>query len=70
KNPIPNPEVRSYYLTVQDASEKRNFLGISGDLALKVSSGLVDIRGAGEYLRDNSNAEKSVEILIKMTFTT
>ncbi|GIY03647.1 hypothetical protein CEXT_605691 [Caerostris extrusa] len=48
KNPIINPEVHSSYMTIEDSQEKRDFLGISGELGIKVSSGLLDIRGAGE----------------------
>ncbi|GIX74465.1 hypothetical protein CDAR_419751 [Caerostris darwini] len=70
KNPVINPEVHSSYMTIEESQEKRDFLGISGELGIKVSSGLLDIRGAGEYLRDTSNAENSVEILIKITFIT
>ncbi|GFX68833.1 stonustoxin subunit alpha [Trichonephila clavipes] len=67
---IPADEVTSNYMTIERSSEKRDFLGISGELAIKVSSGLVDIKGAGDYLKDTSNAEKSIEVLVKLTFTT
>ncbi|GIX74480.1 hypothetical protein CDAR_419801 [Caerostris darwini] len=70
KNPIVNPVVNSNYMTIEQTDEKRDFLGISGELGLKIAAGLVDIKGAGQYLRDTSNLENSVEILIKLTFTT
>ncbi|KAF8789616.1 Stonustoxin subunit alpha like protein [Argiope bruennichi] len=65
-----NPEVNSQYMTIERKSEKREFLGISGELAIKISSGMVDIKGAGEYLKEVLNTEDSIEILIKLTFTT
>ncbi|KAG8176042.1 hypothetical protein JTE90_021095 [Oedothorax gibbosus] len=63
-----NPVVHSEYVVAADSREKSKFLGIQGDLALKVSAGLVSIKGAGEYLRDTSNANQSVEVLIKLSF--
>ncbi|CAL1275486.1 unnamed protein product [Larinioides sclopetarius] len=68
KNPIDNRVVSSDYLTIEHASEKRNFLDISGELGIKISSGMLDIKGAGEYLKDVSNSEERIEILIKLTF--
>lgn len=67
---IPTHEVTSNYMTIENFREKKDFLGVTGELAIKISSGLLNIKGAGEYLRDTSNSENSVEILIKLTFTT
>lgn len=71
-----NPEKIERYITdsqyrlVSDNKEARDFLDASGNLALKVKTGKVNIEGAGSYLKDTTSRFDSVEILVKTHYET
>ncbi|KAG8187020.1 hypothetical protein JTE90_019230 [Oedothorax gibbosus] len=60
----------SRYRMVSDSQEARDFLGVSGDLSLKIKSGRVNIEGLGDYLRDSRSRADVVEILVKVHYET
>ncbi|GFX68836.1 uncharacterized protein TNCV_3865351 [Trichonephila clavipes] len=55
---------------VSDTQEARDFLGVSGDLALKIKTGKVQIEGLGNYMRETYSRSKVVEILVKVHYET
>ncbi|XP_023222314.1 uncharacterized protein LOC111623832 [Centruroides sculpturatus] len=73
---ITNPEKIERYFTdseyriITDSKEARDFLDASGNLALKIKTGKIDIEGAGSYLKDAASRSNSVEILVKTHFET
>uniref|UniRef100_A0A2L2YUX2 Uncharacterized protein n=1 Tax=Parasteatoda tepidariorum TaxID=114398 RepID=A0A2L2YUX2_PARTP len=42
----------SQYRMVSDTQEARDFLGVSGDLSLKIKTGNIQMEGLGDYLRE------------------
>ncbi|GBN58201.1 hypothetical protein AVEN_197179-1 [Araneus ventricosus] len=55
---------------VSDTQEARDFLGVTGDLSLKIKTGNVQIEGLGDYLRETYSRSKVVEILVKVHYET
>lgn len=60
----------SQYRMVSDTQEARDFLGVSGDLSLKIKSGKVQIEGLGHYMKETYSRSKVVEILVKVHYET
>ncbi|CAL1275489.1 unnamed protein product [Larinioides sclopetarius] len=60
----------SQYRMVSDTQEARDFLGVTGDLSLKIKTGNVQIEGLGNYLRETYSRSKVVEILVKVHYET
>lgn len=55
---------------VTDTQEARDFLGVSGELSLKIKTGKVQIEGLGQYLKETYSRSKVVEILVKVHYET
>ena len=55
---------------IKTAKEARSMLSVSGSMSLKLKMGLLDIRGYGSYLKDSSNKENTVEVVIRVTYQT
>lgn len=64
------PESVSRYETTDSSEEIRNLLEVSADVALKVKSGKLDLKGTGTYLKDTSKMGRVVEILTRLKFKT
>lgn len=64
------PKSDSTYKMIKNSQDVQNVLGVSGDLSVKVKAGVVDIKGAGTYLKNTANTENTVEVLTKMQFYT
>ncbi|GIY44866.1 uncharacterized protein CEXT_619341, partial [Caerostris extrusa] len=60
----------SQYRMVSDTQEARDFLGVTGDLSLKIKTGRIQIEGLGNYLRETYSRSKVVEILVKVHYET
>nr|XP_015911784.2 uncharacterized protein LOC107442673 [Parasteatoda tepidariorum] len=60
----------SQYRMVSDTQEARDFLGVSGDLSLKIKTGNVQMEGLGDYLRETYSRSNVVEILVKVHYET
>lgn len=60
----------SQYRMVSDTQEARDFLGVSGDLSLKIKTGMIQIEGLGQYMRETYSRSKVVEILVKVHYET
>lgn len=67
---ISKHETESRYTMVERSTDVKNFLDVSGKLALKVKSLGLKIEGAGGYLSDAARRSKSVEILIRIHYET
>ncbi|KFM78321.1 hypothetical protein X975_22811, partial [Stegodyphus mimosarum] len=60
----------SQYRMVSDNQEARDFLGVSGELSLKIKTGKIQIEGLGNYMRETYSRSQSVEILVKVHYET
>ncbi|XP_054713091.1 uncharacterized protein LOC129222601 [Uloborus diversus] len=58
------------YKMVSDTREARDFLGVSGDLSLKIKAGTVNIQGLGNYMKETYSRSNLVEILVKVHYET
>ncbi|GBO24537.1 hypothetical protein AVEN_42271-1, partial [Araneus ventricosus] len=58
------------YRLVEDTSQVKDFLDVSGKLSLKIKSGLIDVSGEGSYAKKISSSDNTVQILIKVHFET
>ncbi|XP_055924612.1 uncharacterized protein LOC129956705 [Argiope bruennichi] len=58
------------YRLVDDISQVKDFLDVSGKLSLKIKSGLVDVNGEGSYAKKISSYDNTLQILIKVHFET
>ena len=63
---------RSYmkFKLIKSQKDKKDVLGISGELSLKVLAGLVDVKGKGAYLKSTTNSGNSVELLVQIYYRT
>lgn len=55
---------------VSDTQEARDFLGVTGDLSLKIKTGKIQIEGLGQYMKESYSRSKVVEILVKVHYET
>lgn len=51
------------YKVVKNSSDVNKLLDISGELSLKVKTGLVSVQGSGKYLTDSKKEEDTTELL-------
>ena len=58
------------YRLVKSSKDVQDMMDVSGELSLKVKAGLVQVRGSGEYLNDQSTKEGRTEVLAIMRCTT
>ncbi|GFT54795.1 uncharacterized protein NPIL_278631 [Nephila pilipes] len=62
-------QTKSFYKVVTSTADVSNALDITGDLSLKIKSGMLDIAGIGSYLRCTRENLNKVEILATLQYT-
>ncbi|GIY08089.1 uncharacterized protein CDAR_85601 [Caerostris darwini] len=67
---IPRTFTESRYRFIESSSDGSSFLGVDGELSLKVKQGMVDISGAGKYMTKTVDRKKTVEMLITVNHET
>ncbi|XP_013390257.1 uncharacterized protein LOC106158722 isoform X1 [Lingula anatina] len=60
----------SSHKMVETSRQARDFLNVGGELSLKIKSGMLSIKGSGEYLKDEQSRSKRIEVLTKVHFET
>nr|QNH72542.1 toxin candidate TRINITY_DN22076_c7_g21_i4 [Ceriantheomorphe brasiliensis] len=54
------------FKTINDNSDVNDVLDVSGELALQIKGGLVNVEGSGSYVKENRDATNFVEVLAKV----
>ncbi len=67
---IPNHQSHTKYKMVKSEKNVRDVLDISGQLSLQIMSGMVNVKGAGRYLKETVSTGNFVEVLAKITYQT
>ncbi|KAF8769802.1 Stonustoxin subunit alpha like protein [Argiope bruennichi] len=62
-------QTRSTYKVVNSMSDVKSALDVSGDLSLKIKSGMIDVEGKGSYLKNVRDYVNKVEILTTLEYT-
>lgn len=62
-------QTKSYYKIVSSLEEAKKTLDISGDLSLKIKSGMIDLAGKGSYIKAKQDYSNVVEIITTLLYT-
>nr|QNH72541.1 toxin candidate TRINITY_DN21013_c3_g1_i2 [Ceriantheomorphe brasiliensis] len=67
---IPQEKVKFESRVLRSSKDVGSTLHVSGQLSLKLKMGLLSIKGSGEYIKDTSNKDNIVEMLINIQYQT
>ncbi|GBM13829.1 hypothetical protein AVEN_64764-1, partial [Araneus ventricosus] len=62
-------QTASTYKVVNSMSDIKDALDVSGDLALKIKTGMINVEGKGSYLKNMRDYVNKVEILTTLAYT-
>ncbi|CAL1295400.1 unnamed protein product [Larinioides sclopetarius] len=62
-------QTRSLYKVVNSMSDIKDALDVSGDLSLKIKTGMINVDGKGSYLKNMRDYVNKVEILTTLDYT-
>ena len=58
------------YKMVNTKEKVRDVLDVSGQLSLQIMSGMINVKGAGRYLKETASTGNFVEVLVKISCRT